>query len=179
MEINNILIEGIGKINFNVDDITKKHVSQSDWKRIALIETYDDLAEYYSWFLKTRFNLFLNKPLRGSHISFINDRDKDVPNFEQIKKLFHNKEIKFYYDINPKSNGQHWWLRIFSPDSQSIRTLCGGNPDPYFPLHLSLGYANEKNIEHSNYIMRQCIKFNLSNNEKRKDFNEYDIIYLK
>lgn len=89
-----------GEIEFSPEDITKKHKSQSDWKRVALIKTDCDLDRYYAWFLKKRFNLELNKNLRGTHITFISDRlDKDI--FEEGKKLFHGKLIDFYIDPEP------------------------------------------------------------------------------
>ena len=37
-----------------------------------------DVAEYYSWFVSKRYNLILNKPLRGAHVSFINDSLRDM-----------------------------------------------------------------------------------------------------
>ena len=36
-----------------------------------------------------------------------------------------------------------------------------GLNDPFFGLHLTIGKANEQNLEHSKYITRQCIKFDL------------------
>jgi hypothetical protein len=35
--------------------------------------------------------------------------------------------------------------------------------------------ANEKNIFHSEYILRQCKMFELISNEPTKPFNEHDI----
>ena len=37
-----------------------------------------DVSEYYAWFVKKRYNLTLNKPLRGAHVSFINDSMRDL-----------------------------------------------------------------------------------------------------
>jgi hypothetical protein len=51
----------------------------------------------------------------------------------------------------------------------------GLSREPYYGLHLTLGYANEKNFEHSEYILRQCKMFNLISNEPRKSFNDHDI----
>ncbi len=62
-----------GKIVFDPINVTKKHNAQSAWKKVAIVKFDCDLYEYYSWFLKKRFNLFLNKPLRGTHLTFIND----------------------------------------------------------------------------------------------------------
>jgi hypothetical protein len=171
-----MLLKLKGKIEFQPEDKTKKHKNQSSWKRVALIKTEDDLSEYYSWFIKKRFNLTLNKPLRGSHITFINDREKEVPYFEEAGKLFNEKEINFYIDLEPRSNGEHWWLRVYCSEAEAIRVVCGGKPEPYFSLHLTIGFANERNIEHSKYILECCKRFELISNEPRKSFSEH-IIY--
>ena len=63
----------VGKIEFEPENITKKHNTQSPWKRIAMVTIDGDVTEYYSWFIEKRYNLKLNKPLRRAHISFIND----------------------------------------------------------------------------------------------------------
>lgn len=161
-----MLIEGVGVLEFQPQNITKKHNNQSSWKRIAMIRCYDDTAAYYSWFLDKRFNLKLNRPLRGSHITFINDKDIEVPNFNEISKIYNKKTIKFYIDPRPFSNGLHWWLRIYSPESEHIRILCGGSAKPFFGMHLTLGYANEKNIEHSQYIFNLCKRLFMHENRK-------------
>lgn len=150
-----------GKIEFDPINITKKHEGQSSWKKIVIVKFNDDICEYYSWFLKTRFDLILNKPLRGSHITIINDRcDDDI--YIQAREIFNNKEIIFEYDpIYIRSNDKgHWWIRAYSQDAANIRNVMGLN-DPFFGLHLTIGKANEQNLEHSKYITRQCIKFDL------------------
>ena len=103
----------------------------------------------------------MNPPLRGSHITFINDRmDKDI--FMEASKLFNGKEINFSYNpANIRSSGLHLWINIESSEAEDIRMVMGLNRKPYFGLHLSLGYANERNLAHSEYILRACKMFNL------------------
>lgn len=169
-----MLFKTKGILDFTPIDVTKKHKNQSSWKCVAIIKTDCDISLYYAWFLKTRFNLVLNKPLRGTHITFISDRmDKDI--FMNGSNLFNGKEITFYYENMPRSNGQHWWLRVWSPESESIRQILGLSKDPYFSLHLTLGYANEKNIQHSKYILECCKKFELLSSDPRKNLEEYEI----
>jgi len=167
-----VKIKGI--LDFNLQDVTRKHKSQSSWKRTAVIMTGCDLSEYYAWFLKKRFNLELNRNLRGTHISIINDRIESSI-FEQGSGIFNGREIDFYYELEPRSSGKHWWLRVHCPDAESIRESLGLSRDPYFGFHLTLGHANERNIEHSQYILRQCKMFNLLTNEDRKPLNEHEI----
>jgi hypothetical protein len=170
-----LVFETKGVLNFEPIDRTKKQKNQSSWKRTALIETDCDLERYYAWFLEKRFSLKLNKTIRGTHISFINDR-VDFKLFEEASKFFNGKEIKFYYEVEPKTNGKHWWVRIYSPDAENIRESMGLSRHPYFGLHLTLGYANDKYLDHSQYIERQCVNFNLLSDEKRVDFSKLILV---
>jgi len=125
-----------------------------------------DVAEYYAWYLKKRYNLVLNKPLRGAHISFINDRMGDMTlngkrSLDEVNKLWSDvktkwdgKEIEITLDLNPRTDDRSWWLNIPEDcrgELQSIRNELGLGR-PYFGMHMSIGYANEKYIEHSKYI---------------------------
>jgi len=169
-----MLVKLKGIIEFSPEDVTRKHKNQSDWKRVAMIRTDCELDRYYAWFLKKRFNLELNRTLRGAHVTFISDKvDKQI--FEQASAIFNGKTIDFYIDIEPRSSGLHWWLRVYCPKAESIREVIGLNRDPYFSLHLTLGHANERNVEHSQYILRQCKKFELISNSEKKPFNEHEI----
>ena len=125
-----------------------------------------DVAEYYAWFIKKRYNLTLNKPLRGAHISFINDSMNDLSQngllsadeveikWEEVKKKWDGKKIEIVLDLDPRTNSEHWWLNIPHEERgqlQSIRDELGLDR-PFFGMHMSLGYANDKNIHHSRYI---------------------------
>lgn len=172
-----MLIKLRGTLEFSPEDKTRKHKSQSVWKRVAIIKTDCDLDKYYAWFLKKRFNLELNPNLRGSHITFINDKmDKNI--FEQGSKIWNGKEVDFYIELEPKSSVGHWWLRAFSPDSESIREAMGLSREPYYGLHLTLGNVKPTDVAlaHSEYILEQCKRFNLTSSDPRKPLDSYDII---
>lgn len=155
-----MLIETKGKILFSPPDVTKKHKIQT-WKNVAMIITDCEIDKYYSWFLKKRFNVTLNQTLRGTHITFISDIIEDVNIFKEAAKIFNGKDITFSYDTNDiRSNGKYWWLKIQSPEADNIREAMGIGK-PYFNYHLTLGYANEYNLEHSKYILDTIKKFNL------------------
>jgi hypothetical protein len=161
----------VGKIMFEPEDVTKKHESQSSWKYIAMVFLDGDVTEYYSWFLKKRYNLILNKPLRGAHISFINDSFRELSlngqrNCDEVKKAWDcvkNKwngiNIPIMLNLNPKFDKSHWWLDVSHDHKnllQSIRNeLSLGLP--FYHFHMSIGYANDKNISHHKYIT-SCIK---------------------
>ena len=185
-----------GIIEFSPEDKTNKHKNQSSWKRVAMIRTDCEMDRYYSWFLKKRFNLELNTNLRGTHVTFINDR-MDVRVFEQFVQIFDGKEIDFYVETEPCSSGEHWWLRVHCPEAESIREIMGLSRDPYFGLHLTLGRADQRYpegveennnsimkikkdyIEHSKYILECCKLHNLTSSDVRKPLNQHEIVEWK
>jgi hypothetical protein len=158
------MFEIIGKIEFDPINVTRKHDTQSTWKKVAIVkfDINDDTYAYYSCFLKKRFNLNLNKPLRGTHLTIINDIVDDEF-YKMGRELFHGKDIKIQYDpsiIRSNKKG-HWWLKAYCNDAHNIRSVMGLDPNPYFGLHITIGLATHLQLEHSRYITDQCIKFDL------------------
>ena len=153
------MLELIGKIEFDPVNVTKKHNKQASWKKTALVKFDCDIWEYYSWFLKKRFNLYLNKPLRGTHLTIINDKfDTDTEYlYDQGRQLFHGKEIRIQYDptlIRANDKG-HWWINAQSDDAKNIRSVMGLTPDTYFGFHITIGLATHLQLDHSKYILKQ------------------------
>lgn len=157
-----------GKIGFEPENRTKKHNNQSSWKRMAMVFFDGDICEYYSWFIQRRYNLVLNKPLRGPHVSFINDSIKELScngrktieeintDWEAVKKKWDKKVIEVTLDLDPRTDDKHWWLNIPQDQRELLHGIRAelGLSRPFWGLHMSIGYANEKNIEHSKYIHR-------------------------
>ena len=141
-----------GKIHFDPINVTKKHHKQASWKRVVVVKFDCDTYAYYSWFIKKRFNIELNKPVRGTHVTIINDIvDNNI--YEQSREFFDGKEITIFYDPTEiRTNGLHFWIKAFSDDVKNIRITMGLNPDPYFGLHLTIGLATHLQAEHSKYI---------------------------
>jgi hypothetical protein len=141
-----------GKIVFDPINKTKKHHNQASWKKVAMVEFRDDIWSYYSWFLEKRFNLKLNKPLRGTHFTIINDIVDDEV-YLQAKELFDGKEVTIQYDPNlVRSNKKgHWWLKAYSDDAQNIRNVMGLG-DPYFGFHITIGLATHDELEKSEIV---------------------------
>lgn len=148
-----MLVRKKAVLDFNPPDVTRKHRSQSDWKCSALAYTGDETQSYYAWLLSRRSGIVLDPSLRRTHVTVINDK-MDRRLFEEGAKFFHGKEIEFVHEVFPKTNGNHWWLRVHSPDIENIRTALGLSPQPYMALHLTIGRANPKYVEHSEYIHR-------------------------
>lgn len=157
-----------GKIVFEPEDVTKKHEAQSSWKHIAMVFLDGDVTEYYSWFIKKRYGLTLNRPLRGAHISFINDSFKDMSLngkrssnevkyiWKKVKHKWNGITVPIMLDLNPRTDDKHWWLNVHKDYRDTLHTIRGelGLGRPYYGLHMSIGYTNEKNIEQSKYIHR-------------------------
>jgi len=142
-----------GKLIFDIEDKTKKHISQSSWKKNAIVLFDDDLCEYYQWFLKKRYNIELNKPLRGSHLTIINDKYDNITLWDKVKQKYDGTTIEVYYNTDLRSNADYWWLKAFSVQSNKIRVELGLDK-PFFNPHITIGLANIKNIEQSEYILR-------------------------
>jgi hypothetical protein len=169
-------ISYVGKILFEPENKTKKHIAQASWKKVAMVMFDGDIAEYYCWFLKKRFNVELNPPLRGAHVTFINDRASDINKgvgteeekealWEALKNKWDGKEVSVTLNLRPFSDVNHWWLIVdhkYRDELHDIRAEVGLEK-PYFGLHMTFGYQAEnkneqgevifnRHLEHSRYI---------------------------
>jgi hypothetical protein len=151
-----------GRIVFDPDNVTRKHNRQADWKRIAMVVFEDDTAEYYSWFIKRRYGITLNKPLRGPHITFVNDSVREINGgdkvWEEVRKKWDGKEIEVTLNLDVRTNIEYWWLRASSESFNFVREELGIG-EPYFSYHMTIGFPNERNIEQSEYIHNLIMKF--------------------
>jgi len=142
-------------------DLTNKHKKQSSWKVVLILDVDDDTASYYAWFLKSRFNLNLNQSIRGTHVTIVNDRsmDSSLDRHElrtRIESLI-GEEVEIEFDVSPRSNGVHWWLRVNSDELHDIREYLGFDRTPFYNFHLSIGHADGAVREaHSEYILNTC-----------------------
>lgn len=151
-----------GVIKFDPKDRTNKHKKQSKWKKVAMILFDGDITEYYSWWVKKRYGIQLNKPLRGAHITFISDKSENVINWDRVKNKYHNTNVTIKLNLTPKTDSNdpnssyHWWLTVPEAEREPIHNIRRelGLPRPYFGLHMTIGYCNEKNVEQSKYIHR-------------------------
>jgi len=172
-----MLIKLKGKILFDPEDKTNKHLSQSSWKRIAMVIIEgghsNDICKYYSWFIKRRYDIDLLEPLRGPHVTFINDRESDTNGkWEEVKKKYNNKEICIFLDTSPRTDSAEnkkritncWWLNIpneLRTELQSIRDELGMGR-PFFGMHMTLGRA-EDFIKDDDFIegVQKCKRMNI------------------
>ena len=157
-----MILEGKGILHFEPGLKTRKQIRQAEWKRTAVIEISGDIHLYYAWYLNKRFNLQLNRPIRGAHITIVADRVDNRELYNKVAEKYNGKEISFFYKPEEIfSNDKHWWLRVVSPEALEIRKEAGLSEKPYWGLHITLGYVNEKNLEHGKYIHDMIKFFNL------------------
>lgn len=154
------VLETEGKIIF--DPTAIKDPSGKMFKEGWVICSLEcDITSYYSWFLEKIHGIKLQRPAWGAHISIV--RGENVKNdvWSQIKEKYHQKPLKFVYEVSPKTNGEHWWLKVTCEDFFLIRKELCLNPFPKFPYHLTLGVPTPKHIDQSCYIWK-CYKSFLS-----------------
>ena len=159
-------------------NVSKKHHQQSSWKKVAMARfpENDETYRYYKWLLEQRFGLRipdvnpfewkgrLNDPLRGTHVTVINDIVDDEI-YLQAKEIFHGKEITIQYDptlirCNRKGEKMWWHIKVYSDDINNIRTAMGLGA-PFHSPHITIGLVNPKFIEHTEYIVESCEKLKL------------------
>lgn len=153
------IIDVEGVIVFDPDNVSKKHERHSQWKRVAMILLNDDTADYYAWFIQKRYNVILNNPLRGPHITFINDREESMNGkWDEVRNEWHGKRLTLSLSIDVRTNSDFWWLNVTSKDIlDEIRSELGLGA-PFFSYHMTIGYPNEKNKHHSDYIHGLLVK---------------------
>ena len=166
MESNLIIYQGI--IDFEPENKTKKHNSQSSWKRVAMVLLDGDkgqLCEYYAWFIKRHYDIELIKPLRRAHVTFINDSMRDLSlgwrseeqineTWEQVKNKWNGKTIDVVLNLNIRISEPHIWLNVPEECRTQLHDIRAelGLSRPYFGLHCTIGHANEKNLSQMEYI---------------------------
>lgn len=141
-----------GRLIFDPDHKTNKHERQGSWKKTAMIFINDDLSYYYSWFIKKRFNLDLSTPLRGSHLTIINDKILFEDKYLAAKQKYDDTIVELEYFVDVRTDGSHWWLIAKCETAKEIRIATGLNSDPYYSFHITIGRPYDRQLYHSNYI---------------------------
>lgn len=155
-----------GKIIFDPPELTTKHKSQADWKKVAMVDIEDDSAALYAWFLKRRFSIELNPPQRGAHVTFINDSLRDLSqggklskqqiadNWDRVKNKWDGKTIGVVHLLDPRTDDNHWWLNIPHEEREELHAIRAelGLGRPFWGLHMTIGIIHPYFLEHSAYI---------------------------
>lgn len=102
----------------------------------------------------------LHKPVRGAHITFINDSIRDLSkngileesvvleNWQIVKDKWDGVDIDIYVSLNPdtdslENNDCHWWLIVPYDKRQELQDIREelGLGRPFFGLHMTIGRA--------------------------------------
>ena len=149
-----------GKVVFDPEILTHKHNLQSEWKKnVIVIVNEPDFCNYFGWFIKKRYNLKIVEPLRGVHLTIVNDRLSDGVcaselKYNRSKQLFNNKTIDIQYNTDVRTDGKYWWFKAKSNEAILIRQHIGLNPISYFDFHITVGRVEGREFEkeHGRYI---------------------------
>lgn len=116
----------------------------------------NDISNYYNWFVKRRHGLILMHPAWGPHISVLRGEGTRLSktDWNFFKKKYNRKRIEFEYEVSPKTNGRHWWLRVTCEELKDIREEMGYHRDSRWGLHLTLGMPIPLHKENSYRIWR-------------------------
>ena len=131
-----IVWKSTGKIKYD------PHVERGTFKPNWVILQCDrELVRYYQHIFYTLYFKRLQTAMWSSHISIVRGEKPLKP---ENWKLFNGKEIEFSYSYDGQffSNGQHFWIKVWSPEFSVIRESLGLNPEPKVPYHLSIGSIN-------------------------------------
>lgn len=149
------MLKGKGFYNFDPLPLTGNATKlfKPGW---MIITVPDDISNYYSWFIRRRYGLKLMPPAWGPHISIIRGEGTklDAINWLLFKQKYHEKKVEFDYDIDVRTNGEHWWLKIYNDEIKDIREEMGLKRDPFWNLHLTIGSPVPVQMEHSEYLYR-------------------------
>ena len=74
--------------------------------------------------------------------------------WDTVKEKYDGKLIKVKLITDVRSDGKYWWLPVDPKSKQDLMDIRSelGLGEPYWNTHMTIGYANQKNIEHSEYI---------------------------
>jgi hypothetical protein len=77
-------------------------------------------------------------------------------NWKRIKEKWDGQEVEISLSLNAITDGNHWWLDVEEESKKSLQLIRNelNLGSPYYDFHMSIGYANERNIEHCRYIHR-------------------------
>lgn len=100
-----------------------------------VVKCDDGISYYYAHMLYKWNGTKIHRPAWGTHISLI--RNESVQN-KELWKADEGLRVRFDYSPEIQTNGNHFWLTVFSHDLLAIRKRFG-LPNPFYPLHLTLG----------------------------------------
>lgn len=151
------ILELTGTLVFDPPDRSAKHKRQSEWKSHAMLLFDGEDHLYYSWFIERAYGLALVRPLRGAHVTFVNDRTAEISSdaWERLRATSGSVSASVALSTDVRTNGRHWWLRVESaPALEDMRQELGLRRTPFWTMHMTVGYANDRDQERSEQLHR-------------------------
>lgn len=133
------VFEITGTLKYNPKrDKLKKTRTHDDF--FLILDLPKDVGVYYRYWVKKRFDLFLNPPAYGEHITILDGR---VP-VTQDKQIYWNKykdkKIKIHYSNHLYQKWKFWCLPAQSEQLNDIREELGFTRLDFF--HITFGRMN-------------------------------------
>lgn len=119
------------------------HVERGTFKDWWVILKCDkELVRYYQYIFYKLYWKKLQTAMWGSHCSIARgEKPANLKAWEQFDGAV--IEFSYIYDGSFYSNGQHFWIKTWSPEFAVIRKSLGLSPEPKVPYHLSIGSISQ------------------------------------
>lgn len=75
-------------------------------------------------------------PAWQAHITVVRNEE---PLKKSLWRLNQDEIVEFEYDYDIQTDGDYWWLPVYSERFLDLREELGLNRNPEYPLHLSIG----------------------------------------
>jgi hypothetical protein len=94
------------------------------------------IAEYYRWWVRKRFGLFLQNTAFLPHITIVDGKVKN-DNQHPAWKKYQGQIITFEYSVELEQHWKFWTLPVRSKALENIRSELGLNPN--YNFHITFG----------------------------------------
>lgn len=81
----------------------------------------------------------LGKPSWDEHITVVSSHEY-LPTFPSLWGKHEGRECEFTVVLEPKTNGNAWWMPVKSVELEGLRIELGLEPERHIPLHFAVGY---------------------------------------
>lgn len=131
--------KGFGRLHYSPQLLGE---GRSKWWLVLWCDK--EIVRYYChlYFLSKHKTDKLRRPAWDSHITIIRDEEPS-DNHKHLWKTRQDEVVDFFYNSEVQTNGNYWWIPVFSPKLLDIRQELGLSRNPRYPLHLSFGHQDE------------------------------------
>lgn len=108
----------------------------------VILQVDKELVRYYQHIFYKLYWKKLQTAMWGAHCSIVRG---EKPLDMDAWKRYNGKVIEFsyVYEGGFHTNGQHYWIKVWSPTFGEIRESLGLKREPKVPFHLSIGSLSQ------------------------------------